>query len=267
MTDPSTTASTASLNALIEAVALRHDRAIREEVVDYAMGRTPLEGFLAEPAGSFGPRKAVLVLHAWGGVGPVVAMRSRMIARLGYAAFAPDLYGAGVRPTTPSAMAAEAATYYADLPLLRARVAAGFDVLVARGFAPADIVVIGYCFGGTAALEFAREAIPCAGIVSFHGRLLTHDSGDPNRYAAPVLVLTGAEDDLVPDSAVTAFADELRVQPDLDWTITVYAGAPHAFTVPGERFRPLADARSWRAFVDFLDEVAPDPLAAEAGTP
>jgi len=241
----------------IERVAPRHPHAIRVERVRYELDGVALEGFLAAPDGPVGGRKAVVIHHAWMGVAENVEMRARMLARLGYTAFAADIYGAGVRPKTFPEMAAESQKYYDDLSLMRARATAGFDVLVDRGFAPEDIVVIGYCFGGTAALEFARTGRRCAGVVSFHGRLLVHEPSDAKAIDAPVLILTGADDDIVPDSEVTAFMDDLRTAPALDWQVSIYAGAPHAFTVPGERYHPAADARSWREFLGFLDEFAP----------
>lgn len=69
-------------------------------------------------------------------------------------------------------------------------------------------------------------------------------------------MLTGGDDPVVPDSAVATFQDELRGAPHVDWQVTTYSGAPHAFTIPGrDSYRPVADARSWRALVCFLDEV------------
>ncbi len=247
---------------LLGTVAARHDLPITLAHVDYVHDGTPLQGFIAEPAGG-GPR-AVLIFHAWMGPGPYVQARARMLARLGYTAFAADVYGAGVRPSTFPEMRAEAAKYYDDLPLMRRRAQAGFDVLLERGFAPEDIVVIGYCFGGTVAIEHARTGQASAGVVSFHGRLLTHEPSDAGAISAPLVILTGGDDDIVPDEDVKAFADELRTAPGLDWTVSVYSGAPHAFTAPGEKYRPLADARSWREFLGFLDEFAPlgDPLPA-----
>lgn len=242
--------------ALLDQVP-RNPLPLRDQLISYDHDGTPLEGYLVEPHGDQGgPRKAVLILHAWMGVGANVQARAQMVAHLGYTGFAADVYGAGVRPTTVPEMKAESERYYADLDLMRGRVEAGFAVLTERGFDPQDIVVIGYCFGGTAALEFARTGQPFAGVVAFHPRLLIR-TGDAAAISAPVLIASGADDDIVPDSDLTAFMDELREVPELDWRITVYSGAPHAFTVPGERYRPLADARSWREFVDFLGEVAP----------
>lgn len=245
-----------AFQALLEQVPIGERSVIEAETVPYEHEGTPLEGYLARDASPDERRPAVLVLHDWTGVGDNVRMRAQMLARSGYVAFAADLYGAGVRPTGDAA-SAEAGKYYRDLPLLRSRVAAGFSWLQQHpAVDPARLAVIGYCFGGTAALEFARTGAPARGVVSFHGGLIAHDPSDAAQIAASLLVLTGGSDPVVPDEAVVAFEDELRGAPHVDWQVTTYSGAPHAFTIPGsDRYRPVADARSWRALVCFLDEV------------
>ncbi|MGA1837663.1 dienelactone hydrolase family protein [Herbiconiux sp. 11R-BC] len=230
--------------------------AIRTARVPYERDGTQFEGFVATDVAVTGPRKGILLLHAWTGVGPNVQMRARMLARLGYVAFAADLYGAGIRPTAPADAAAEAAKHYSDLPRLRRRVLAGLDVLVHDlGVDLSKIVVAGYCFGGTAALEFARTGTPVAGVVSFHGNLISPDPGCFGTIAVPLLIVAGGSDDLVPDDALMRFLDTLRAHPEVDWQVALHGGAPHAFTVPGsDRFRPIADQRSWGQFTAFLDE-------------
>ena len=245
-----------AFQALLEQVPIGAHSVIEAETVTYDHEGAPLEGYLARDVQADERRPAVLILHDWYGVGDNVRMRAQMLARSGYVAFAADLYGAGVRPTGDGAPA-EAGKYYRDLGLLRARVAAGFSWLQQHpAVDPARLVVIGYCFGGTAALEFARTGAPIRGVVSFHGGLIAHDPSDAAQIAGSVLVLTGGADPVVPDEAVVAFEEELRTAPHVDWQVTTYSGAPHAFTIPGpDRYRPVADARSWRALVCFLDEV------------
>jgi dienelactone hydrolase len=245
-----------AFQALIEQVPIGEHSVIEAETVAYEHEGQPLEGYLARDIQADERRPAVLVVHDWNGVADNVRMRTQMLARRGYVAFAADLYGAGVRPTGDAA-AAEARKYYDDLPLLRSRVAAGFSWLRQHpAVDPARLAVIGYCFGGSAALEFARTGAPARAVVSFHGRLIAHEPSDAAQIAASLLVLTGGDDPVVPDAAVAAFQQELRGAPHVDWQVTTYSGAPHAFTIPGtDRYRPVADARSWRALVCFLDEV------------
>lgn len=240
---------------LLATVPLSLESRIETAEVAYAHDGTELEGYLAYDSAADGLRPGILIVHDWNGVGDTVRMRAQMLARLGYVAFAADIYGRGIRPQGQDASAL-AGEYYRNLPLLRARVTAGLDELAANpAVDPTRLVVIGYCFGGTAALEFARTGTEVRGVVSLHGGLITHDPSDADAIRAKLLVLTGGVDPVVPDAALAAFQDELRAVPAIDWQVTSYSGAPHAFTVPGQNFRPVADARAWRAMLAFFDEV------------
>jgi dienelactone hydrolase len=72
--------------------------AIKTKAVEYKQGDTVLEGFLAWDDAQQGKRPGVLVVHEWDGLGDYAKMRAEMLAKLGFIAFAPDIYGKGVRP-------------------------------------------------------------------------------------------------------------------------------------------------------------------------
>jgi dienelactone hydrolase len=232
------------------------------ERVDYDHDGTPLRGIIAKDLAMAGPRPAVLVVHDWLGVGPHVEARVTMLARLGYVAFAVDVYGSDV-DVTPQTAPQLAGAYYDDLPLFRSRLRAGLDRLLADDDVDhSRVVVMGYCFGGSGALELARTGAPLAGAVSFHGRLLVHDPSDAAAIRCPLLVLTGGSDPVVPDSLVHEWQDEMRATPSVDWQVVTYAGAMHAFAVPGTdspdhgaQYQAVADRRSWAALRAFLAEV------------
>lgn len=235
---------------------------ITVETVRYDHDGTALEGVLAKDTAIGERRPGVLIIHDWLGVGDHVAARATMLARLGYVAFAADIYGADVRPT-PAEAPGVAGSFYANLPLLRARAEAGLARLVADPHVDPDkVVVIGYCFGGSTALELARTGAKLAGAVSFHGGLIAHDPSDADAIRAKLLVLTGAADPVVPDEKVHEWQDEMRSAPQVDWQVITYSGAMHAFAVPGTdspehgaQYQAAADRRSWQAFQLFLDEV------------
>jgi len=242
---------------LVDSIPPRGGGRIEETTVTYAHEGQPLEGYAVHDAAVTGPRPAVMIVHDWTGLREYPKARAQMLARLGYYAFAIDVYGVGRRFEDADDAAAEAGNYYRDLALLWARVRAGYDELLKNpAVDPSRIVVIGYCFGGTAALEFARTGTPIRGAVSFHGGLIAHEPPDVAAITGELLILTGAADPVVPDEAVVAFENELRTRDDLVWQVTAYSGAPHAFTLPEEKsYRPVADRRSWRELVAFLDEV------------
>lgn len=230
--------------------------------VDYELDGTALQGYLAYNDAADGKRPGVLVVHDWTGVGEYVQVRCQMLARLGYVAFAPDIYGRDVRPQGDEA-ARVAGQYYGNPTLMRARVRAGLDRLLAEPLVDASrVAAIGYCFGGSVSLALAASGADIAGAVSFHGALLPVAAEDAAQIRARILVLTGAADPVVPDDNVIAFENSLRVAPEVDWQLTSYAGAMHAFTLPeaaapdhGASYQPAAERRSWVAMRNFFDEI------------
>ena len=206
--------------------------------VDYEVDGTACRGFTAAPDGD-GPFPAVLVLHDWLGVGDYVKMRCEMLARLGYLAFAGDVYGAEVRPSQAEASGV-AGGYYADPALFATRVVGAFEAMRADPRADAArTAAIGYCLGGAAALLLARTGADVAAVTSFHGGLRPGLGGEASAVTAKVQILTGAADPLVDADAVKAYEEDLASAPEVDWQLTSYSGAMHAFTVPdAERPRP-----------------------------
>lgn len=229
--------------------------------VEYHVDGVDYRGYLARPAGE-GRFPGVLVVHDWLGVTDYVRMRCDMLARLGYAAFAADVYGADVRPA-PEEAAGVAGGFYQDRPLWRKRMTEAFDHLVSQPSVDSQrTAAIGYCFGGSSVLELARTGAAVDAVVSFHGGLLTGPAGEAERITAKLLVLHGAADPVVPDDALLAFENDLRTAPSVDWQVVSYANALHAFTLPdadapehGAQFQAVAERRSWTAMKAFLAEV------------
>lgn len=237
--------------------------AVRTQTLTYRQGDTTLEGYLAWDDAITGRRPGVLVVHQWMGLSANERMRAEMLAKLGYVALAVDVYGQGVRPTTPQEAGALAGTYKADRALLRARVAAGLDELRRQPMADAKhVAAIGYCFGGTAVIELARSGADVAGVVSFHGGLDSPTPADGARIRARVLALHGADDPFVPADQLAAFEKEMR-DGGVDWQLVMYGGAVHAFTqkeagtdaTRGAAYNERADRRSWEAMKSFLTEL------------
>lgn len=229
--------------------------------VAYDVDGTACSGYVARPDDD-ATHPGVLVVHDWLGVTDSTRFRADMLARLGHVALAVDVFGADVRPSDEEAPQV-AGRYYGDQELFRARLAAGLEQLLAQpGVDPSRVAAIGYCFGGSGALQLARSGADLKAVVSFHGGLSTGPEGEAEQIRAKLLVLTGAIDPVVPPEALAAFEEELRGVPSLDWQVVTYSGSMHAFTIPGAnapdhgaQFNAVAEARSWRAMKDFFAEV------------
>lgn len=239
--------------------------AVKTETILYDHGSATLEGFLAYDDAVQGKRPGVLVYHEWWGINSYIENRCKQLAEMGYVVFAPDIYGKGKR-TNDSKVAGEWSTLYKkERGLMRSRAHAGYKVLKGLKQVKVDkIAAIGYCFGGTTALELARGGVDLAGVVSFHGGLDTPTPEDAKKIKGKVLVLHGADDPHVPMDQVVAFQDEMR-KAKVDWQMTSYSGAVHTFTNPaaghdnskGSAYNEAADRRSWIAMKNFFDEIFP----------
>ena len=243
--------------------ALNVHAEVISELVEYKQGDTVLEGYLAYDNAISGKRPGILVVHEWKGVGPYVKQRAEQLAKLGYIAFAADIYGKGVRPQTNDDASKVASIYKSDRKLMRARAAAGLDVLKNHKLTDTkQIAAIGYCFGGTTVLELARSGADIAGVVSFHGGLDTPTPEDAKQIRGKVLALHGGDDPFVTAEHVAAFQDEMR-RGGVDWQMVSYGGAVHSFTVPeagddpskGAAYNEQADKRSWEAMKTFFAEI------------
>lgn len=236
--------------------------AIQTRVVEYKQGDTVLEGVMTWNDSVKGRRPAVLVIHQWMGLTDYEKKRSEMLAELGYNVFALDIYGKGVRPRNTQEAGAEAGKFKGDRTLLRARALAGLDVLrMDLHTNPDHIAVIGYCFGGTAAIELARAGANVAGVVSFHGGLDSPAPADGANIRTKMLICHGAEDPFVAPKDMAAFLTELRVN-KVDYQFVAYSGAVHSFTqwnadgsMPGAKYNAAADRRSWEQMKAFFGEI------------
>lgn len=248
---------------------------VRTRVIEYRQGDAVLEGFLAYDSSLAGKRPGVLIVHQWKGLGSYEKKRAEMLAQLGYTALAVDIYGKGIRADNPKDAGALAGKYKEDRALLRARAAAGLEVLKNHDLTdPQRVAAIGYCFGGTAVLELARSGADLSGVASFHGGLSTPHPEDARKIKGKVLALHGADDPFVKPDEVAAFQEEMR-QAGVDWQLVAYGGAVHSFSdwnaghdnSKGAAYNEKADHRSWDAMKVFLSELFQNPKPSGLRTP
>ena len=239
------------LCALVLVLALAAHAAGQGKTVEYQSNGTMLEGHFV----SFSEdAPLVLLVHDWDGLTDYETKRAEMLAELGYAVFAVDLFGAGVRPETIQERQQLTGRLYEDRELMRELLGAGLGAAREQAGDTTRVVAMGYCFGGTAVLELARSGADLDGFVTFHGGLTTPEGQDYSSASGEYLILHGTADKSV---TMDDFADLARELEDagLSHEMITYGGAPHAFTVFGsDRYREDADRKSWERFTRFLEE-------------
>ncbi|WP_338027978.1 dienelactone hydrolase family protein [Croceibacterium selenioxidans] len=227
------------------------------EPFTYFDGASQLKGWIAHPAAT--PRAAILVFPTIMNVTPVVEAKALALAEAGYLALIADFYGS--QPRNFEEARAAAADIRPDPQLYRRRLKAGLKALCsqpeARGL---PIAAIGFCMGGQAALELARDGAPLEAVVSFHGLLDTGLPAEPGGISARILVCHGDADPMVPRSQVIAFWEEMD-EARANWHFHSYSGVKHGFTNPAPNDNPAtdydasADRQSWAAMLELFDEV------------
>jgi dienelactone hydrolase len=238
---------------------------IRTKTVEHREGSAVLEGQLLWDDAASGRRPAVLVVPEWYGINRFTIGRCEALARLGYAAFAVDVYGKGIRPAAFADAQSTSKPYYDDRALLRRRGFAGLEACRVQDVVdPSKVAGIGYCFGGITLLELARAGADLAGVVCFHTQLMTSMPAKEGGVKSKILVLHGAYDPVVPQPEIDDFMKEMRAA-KADWQMMYYGNAVHSYTNPewppdpshtkATAYNELVDRRSWRLSCDFLAEV------------
>lgn len=225
----------------------------------YKDGDVQLEGYMARAEQPGAP--VVLIVHQWKGLGDYEKGRADMLAAQGYNAFAIDMYGQGIRPKTPEEAGKQAGIYKNDPALARKRLHAALESVRAMSSIGPEMAIIGYCFGGTMALEAARAGEDIKAAISFHGGLATKAPAAENAIKAAIQVHHGADDPHVPAAEVVAFEQEMQ---DAHARLTFYAypGAVHSFTEKeagsdpskGAAYNEEADILSWQRSLSFLEK-------------
>ncbi len=230
--------------------------------ISYSDENQKLEGFIITPKKKIANGNAVLLLPAWMGIDNNAKENATELAKLGYTVFVADIYGIDKRPTTPKDAGQIAGSFKKNITAYQKRIQLALDQLIKAGANPNKVAVIGYCFGGTGAIEAARTNMKILGIVSFHGGLARDATRTIEPISPQVLVLHGADDFYVPETEIKAFQDEMKTA-KADWQMTYYANSVHAFThkdagndnSKGAAYNEKAAKRSWIAMLDFFKEI------------
>ena len=218
-------------------------------VVTYKVDGKSYEGYYVSPADR---APLVLLIHDWDGLTDYEIKRSHMLADLGYAVFAMDLFGAGVRPTEVKDKRQHTGELYKDRGKMRALMSGALETARGKGADVGNAVAMGYCFGGAAVLEWARSGADLKGFATFHGGLKTPEGQDYSKARGKVLIMHGTADSAITMDQFAGLANELEAT-GIDHEMITYGGAKHAFTVfGGSRYQEAADKKSWKRFTEFL---------------
>jgi dienelactone hydrolase len=232
------------------------------QFIEYDDHGTLLEGYLSVDSDSQDKKPVVIVAHDWSGRNTLACAKADQLASLGYIGFALDMYGKNIIGRTKEEKSALIQPLLADRALLLSRIIAALETV--KKIPQADtrrIAAIGFCFGGLCVLDLARSGADIAGVVSFHGLLNSPSESGLTRITAKVLALHGYNDPMVTPDSVMAFGDEMTAA-QADWQLHMYGNTMHAFTNPeandpdfGTVYSKTADMRSWRAMLDFFNEI------------
>ena len=223
------------------------------KTVSYADGTQKLNGLVTAVKGKNKP--GVLILPAWKGIDQEAKDAALALEKEGYIAFIADIYGEGNIPKDNAAAGKIAGKYKSDYKAYQHRIHLALEELKKAGAQADKIAVIGYCFGGTGALEAARGQFPVKGVISIHGGL-AKDSARPNTaLTTKILVENPAEDKGVTPEILEALTKELN-DGKADWQLITYANSGHTFTDPAspDYNKVMAD-RAWKHTLLFLAEV------------
>lgn len=223
---------------------------------------TTFEGYLAHPEGSRGQLPCIVLGHDWSGLNETTRLIARQLAGLGYAVFAVDVYGQGVRGDELGDNASLMAPLMADRGLLLRRLLRGLEEARGLDVVAADkLAAFGFCFGGLCALDLARaDPDGLSAAISIHGGLTPPEGHSRRPIHSQICLLHGWEDPIAPPDELCAIAAELT-EAEADWRLHAFGHAEHAFTFTkanapekGIVYHDKAARLAWRLATEFLAE-------------
>ena len=217
--------------------------------IDYVVAGHTYSGHYISPAKE---APLILLVHDWDGLTDYEIKRSKMLADLGYAVFAVDMFGKDVRPQTTDEKKQLTGELYKDREKMRNILEAAFAAAAKQGTNTSNAIAMGYCFGGSVVLEYARSGKDLKGFVTFHGGLATPEGQDYAQTKGQLLILHGSADEAVSMKDFAGLTVELEKY-NISHEMITYSGAPHAFTVfDSSRYHKVADEKSWQRFTAYL---------------
>lgn len=249
--------------AVLVSTAISAQGAVQTKTITYEYDGAKLKGFLAWDDAQEGKRPGVLLVHEWWGLNDYAKDRAKQLAKMGYVAFAVDMYGEGKVTEHPKEAGQWATEIRKNQDHWVGRAKEGLKILKSNSMVDADqLAAIGYCFGGSTALKLAYSGADLDAVVSFHGALPVPSAEEAKNIKAKILICHGALDKFIPEETIQKVREAFE-KAKVDYQLIYYSGAVHSFTVPsiGERkvpglaYNPAADRRSWQQMRTLFHEV------------
>ncbi len=236
---------------------------MQHTTLPYRDSSADLRGILITNGTASGRRPGIVLYPDARGIGTHAIACAERLAGLGFVVLLADLYGGGrTAPDVPEAVKLMNALQ-GDNARWRERALAAHRALAEHDAVDATkLAAIGYCFGGTTALELAQTGAALAAVVTFHGGLAHLKPDQARNIKARVLVCHGAADALITMEQLARFEQHMSAT-NVDWQVHVYGGAAHGFTnpeligmaLPNHAYHAAADRRSWAAMLGLFEEV------------
>lgn len=238
---------------LILTIICNHEVFTQLRSVIYHDGQQKLNGLITSDPGK--PLPGVLILPAWKGVDEEARTAASELEKQGYIAFIADIYGEGNIPADNASARQSSGYYKENYKAYQHRIKLALNELKKQGADPDKIAVIGYCFGGTGALEVARAGFNVQGVVCIHGSLYKDPARPNHKIRTKVLIEHPAEDKSVSKADYDNLVIELN-EAGADWQIITYANSGHTFTNPlSQDYNEIMAKRAWQHTLLFLEEV------------
>lgn len=250
-----------TLTGLCLAFIGRAEAAVQTKTISYQDDGVECRGFLAYDDSQKSPQPGVLLVHEWWGLNDYARMRAKELAAQGYVVFAADMYGEGKTVEHPKDAGEMAGKVRANLADWRKRAVAALNVLKSQPQVnPEKLAAIGYCFGGSTALQLAYTGADLKALATFHAALPAPTGEEAKQIKPVILVCHGGADSFIPEAAIQAFQQGLKAA-DKKYEFVSYPGVVHSFTVkdagkhgnPGMQYNAAADKDSWTKLLALLE--------------
>jgi dienelactone hydrolase len=240
----------------------KRSETVKSKTITYQVGDQTYKGYLAWDEASQGKRPGILVVHEWWGLNDYARSRADQLAELGYVAFACDMYGDGKTTTHPQEAGAMATRVRENLDAWRERAVKGLEVLTSQEQCDSEkLAVIGYCFGGSTALQLAYTGADVDAVVTFHAALPIPTPQEAGQIKGRIQIHNGADDALIKQETIDQLSEVLD-EAGAKWKLISHPGAKHSFTnkdaakagVPALEYNAEADRKSWDAMQEVFQQ-------------